>query len=155
MYERNREYRYEERPADRPPYPGDRPPYDGTQGREIVREERYVDGRPEVPVVVEPYNYRAVQVTWFVVALIATLIALRFALKLLGASPQSSFVGFLYGVTAPIVAPFRGIFADSAQGFYVFEPSSLVAMAIYLLIGWGIVALIKIVTAPRPNRPLA
>lgn len=144
MYERDREHRYQEGPGG--PYPRD---------REYVREERYVDGRPDAPVVVEPYNYRAVQVTWFVIALIATLIALRFALKLLGASPQAEFVGFVYGVTAPLVAPFRGIFADSAQGFFVFEPSSLVAMVIYLLIGWGIVALIKIITAPRHPRPLA
>ena len=150
MYERQREYRYEDRP--------DRPPYDGPAAREYVREERYVDGRPDVPppAVIEPYNYRAVQVTWFVIALLVTLIALRFALKLLGASPQAEFVGFIYGVTAPLVAPFRGIFADSAQGFFVFEPSSLVAMVIYLLIGWGIVALIKIITAPRgTRRPLA
>lgn len=143
MYERDRDYRNPEGPG---PYPRD---------REYVREERYVDGRPDAPVVVEPYNYRAIQVTWFVIALIATLIALRFALKLLGASPQAEFVGFVYGVTAPLVAPFRGIFADSAQGFFVFEPSSLVAMVIYLLIGWGIVALIKIITAPRHPRPLA
>ena len=140
MYERH-EYRQEERPADRPP-------------ERFVHEERFVDGRiSEPPVVVEPYSYRAVQVTWFVTALIATIIALRFALKLLGASPQAEFVGFIYGVTAPLVAPFRGIFPDTAQGFFVFEPSSLVAMVIYLLIGWGIVALIKILTAPPRSRP--
>lgn len=148
MYERQRESRYEERPADRPPYG------EGPREREVIREERFVDGRPEAAVV-EPYSYRAVQVTWFVIALIVTMIALRFALKLLGASPQAEFVSFVYGVTAPIVAPFRGIFADSAQGFFVFEPSSLVAMVIYLLIGWGVVALIKIITAPRRNRPVA
>lgn len=143
MYERQRDYRYEERPGG-----GD------ARDREYVREERYVDGRPD-GVVVAPYNYRAVQITWFVIALIVTLIALRFALKLLAASPQAEFVGFIYGVTAPLVAPFRGIFADSAQGFFIFEPSSLVAMVIYLLIGWGIVALIKIITAPRGQRPIA
>lgn len=109
---------------------------------------------PDPPVVPDPYNYRAVQVAWFVTALIATVIALRFALKLLGASPQAEFVGFVYGVTAPLVAPFRGIFPDTAQGYFVFEPSSLVAMVIYLLIGWGVVALIKILTAPPRSRPV-
>jgi len=137
--------------------------YDHSEGKsegglEVVREERYVDGapvRPLVPadpVVVEPYNYRAVQATWFVVALIATLIAIRFVLKMLAASPQAAFVTFIYGVSAPLVAPFRGIFPDTAQGFNVFEASALVAIAVYLLLGWGIVALIRILTAPHRRR---
>jgi uncharacterized protein YggT (Ycf19 family) len=127
-------------------------------GPEVVREERYVDGapvRPLVPVdpvVIEPYNYRAVQATWFVVALIVTLIAIRFVLKMLGASLQAEFVAFMYGVTAPLVAPFKGIFPDTAQGFNIFEASALVAIAVYLLLGWGIVALIRILTAPRRRR---
>jgi uncharacterized protein YggT (Ycf19 family) len=122
---------------------------------DVVREERYVDGAPVRPLTaaeptfVEPYNYRAVQAAWFVVAVIVTLIAIRFVLKMLGAAQQAEFVAFIYGVTAPMVAPFRGIFPDTAQGFNVFEASSLVAIAIYLLIGWGVVALIKLLTAPR------
>jgi uncharacterized protein YggT (Ycf19 family) len=145
MYERP-EGRYERR----------QDPVDG--GTEVVREERYVDGAPVRPLapadpaMIEPYNYRAVQATWFVVALIATLIAIRFILKMLGAAPQAEFVAFMYGVTAPLVAPFRGIFPDTAQGFNVFEASALVAMVIYLLLGWGIVALIKILSAPRRRR---
>lgn len=153
MYDRY-EYRREERPPRRP---GDQDaePRGAPTADPYVREERFVDGRlPDAPLGVAPYNYRAVQVAWFVTALIATLIALRFALKLLGASPQAEFVAFVYGVSAPLVAPFRGIFADSAQGFFVFEPSSLVAMVIYLLIGWGLVALIKILTSPPRSRPV-
>lgn len=137
MYDRDGDVPYDDPLPGGPPYGGR--PYD----RE--RPARY-------EVVGPPYNYRAVQVAWFVFAVIVALIALRFALKLLGASPQAAFVGFTYGITAPLVAPFRGIFPDTAQGFFVFEASSLVAMVIYLLLGWGVVALIKIVTAPR-RRP--
>ncbi|HEX6547723.1 MAG TPA: hypothetical protein VF134_03160 [Candidatus Dormibacteraeota bacterium] len=121
------------------------------------REERWSQPPAvpvETPVATTPYNYRAVQVAWFVIGVIVTLIGLRFCLKLLGASTQAEFVAFLYSVTAPLVAPFRGIFADTAQGYFVFEPSSLFAIAIYLLIGWGVVALIRIITAPRHARPL-
>ena len=100
------------------------------------------------------YNFRAVQITWFVVGLIDVLLAFRFVLKMTGASPQAEFVGFVYGVTGPLVAPFRGIFADSGQGFFVFEPSTLVAIAVYLLLGWGIVTLIKIMTTPRGTRAI-
>ena len=107
---------------------------------------------PAEPAVIEPYNYRAVQATWFMVALIVTLIAIRFVLKMLAASPQAEFVTFVYGVSAPLVAPFRGIFPDTASGFNIFEASALVAIAVYLLLGWGIVALIRILTAPRRRR---
>jgi hypothetical protein len=69
--------------------------------------------------------------------------------KLLGASHQADFVHLMYGVTAPLVAPFRGIFQASGSGSYVLEPESLIAIAIYLPIGWGIVALVRIISTPR------
>ncbi len=136
--------------------------------REVYREERTVGGPPDRPglergrevyreerVALAPYNYRAVQITWFVFGLINALIGIRFLLKMLGASPQAAFVSFMYGVTGPLVAPFRGIFPDNGQGFYIFEPASLVAIVVYLLLGWGIVALIRIATAPKgPGRAL-
>lgn len=154
MYDRDRDPAYDDPVEDR--YRGERggPRYD--REREVIREERYVDGRPpyEPAGPVAPYNYRAVQVAWFCFGLIVALIALRFALKLLGASSQAEFVGFIYGITSPLVAPFRGIFPDTAQGFYVFEASSLVAIVIYLLLAWAVVALIRILTAPR-RRPTA
>ncbi|MGI8562198.1 MAG: YggT family protein [Candidatus Dormibacter sp.] len=109
---------------------------------------------PVVPVRAG-YNFRAVAVVWFLAGVIDVLIGLRFLLKLLAASTQSAFVDFIYGITAPLVGAFRGIFGDSSQGSYVFEPSSLVAIVVYALIAWGIVALIRIVTAPRGSRPLA
>ena len=136
--------------------------------REVYREDREYEGAPppaapyqrpgyresyrEERVAVAPYNYRAVQIVWFVFTLICALIAFRFTLKVLGASPQAEFVSFIYGVTAPLVAPFRGIFPDSGQGFFIFEPASLVAIVVYLLLGWGIVALVRILTAPRGPR---
>jgi len=35
----------------------------------------------------------------------------------------------------------------------VFEPAALVAMLVFALIGWGIVVLIRIATAPKGTRP--
>ena len=128
--------------------------------RTEVRREEYgpAEGpvaRPEGPLYGPPvpgYNYRAVQIAWFVTGLIAVLIAMRFVLKLTAASSQADFVAFIYAVTGPLVAPFRGIFPDSAQGFNIFEPSSLIALAVYILLGWGIVTLVKILTTPRGTR---
>ena len=109
-----------------------------------VREEAY--SRSEV---VRGYDPRVERVIWFIVAVISSLIAIRFFMKLLGASIQADFVRFMYGETAPLVAPFRGIFQDSGSGSYVLEPESLIAIAIYLLIGWAIVALVRIMSTPR------
>src|SRR5947209_3575038 len=61
-------------------------------------------------VVVSPYYYRSIRFIWFLAGLADVLIGLRFALKLFGASTASPFVLLIDGVTAPLVAPFRGIF---------------------------------------------
>jgi len=99
------------------------------------------------------YDPRAERVIWFVTGLIAGLLAIRFFMKLLGASTQADFVRFIYGVTGPLVGPFRGIFAATGAGNNILEPESLIAIAIYLLIGWALVALIRILLTPR-SRPV-
>jgi uncharacterized protein YggT (Ycf19 family) len=99
------------------------------------------------------YNYRAAAVVGFIVGVVDVLIAGRFLLKLLGASAQSSFVNLIYAVSAPLVAPFHGIFPNSGSTGNVFEPASLVAIAVFALLGWGVVVLIRIATAPRGTRP--
>ncbi|TMD42511.1 MAG: YggT family protein [Chloroflexi bacterium] len=88
------------------------------------------------------------QAVWWIVGFIDVLIAIRFILKLFGANP-APFVRFIYDVTWPLVAPFHGIFNTSQVGVSVFETESLVAIAIYTLIGWGIVSLVRIMTRPR------
>jgi len=99
------------------------------------------------------YDPRAERVIWFVTGLIAGLLAIRFFMKLLGASMQADFVRFIYGVTGPLVGPFRGIFAATGAGNYILEPESLIAIAIYVLIGWALVALVRILLTPR-TRPI-
>lgn len=107
--------------------------------------------RPLRPVyrVSVPAYLRMIQLIWFVVGVVDVLVGLRFLLKLFGASTASPFVALVYGLTAPLVAPFRNIFPVSGQGVYVFEPASLVALGIYPLIGLGAVSLIRILSRRR------
>jgi uncharacterized protein YggT (Ycf19 family) len=100
-----------------------------------------------------PYNFRAVAVVGFIVGIVDIFIAARFLGKLLGASAQSAFVNFIYQVSSPMVAPFTGIFGNAGSGANSFETASLVAIAVYAVIGWGLVVLIRIVTAPRGTKP--
>ena len=99
------------------------------------------------------YNFRAAAVVWFVVGVIEIFIAARFLGKLFGASAQSAFVNFIYQVSGALVAPFTGIFGDTGTRTNTFEPASLVALVVYAVIGWGLVVLIRIVTAPKGAKP--
>jgi hypothetical protein len=111
---------------------------------------------PAAPVAVTEqgrYNFRAAAAVGLIVGIVDVVIAGRFLLELLGASSQSSFVNFIYSVSAPLVGPFHGIFANSGSSANIFEPAALVAIAVYAVIGWGVVMLIRIATAPRGTRP--
>src|SRR4030088_3460101 len=126
--------------------------------REVVRQETTTGEpvRPVAPVTTSRTavyreggtNDRAIQIVWWIVGFIDVLIAIRFVLKMFGANP-APFVRFMYDVTWPLVAPFHGIFNTAQEGRSILEPESLVAMAIYALIGWGIVSLIRLLSHPR------
>ena len=107
-----------------------------------------------VSVTEQPsYNFRLAAVIGFIVAVVDIFIAARFLGKLFGASAQSAFVNFIYQVSGPMVAPFTGIFGDTGTRTNTFETASLVAIVVYAVIGWGLVVLIRIVTAPHGTKP--
>jgi uncharacterized protein YggT (Ycf19 family) len=114
-------------------------------------------GPPQQMTQSEPatHNYRAVQVIWLVAGLITTLIGIRFVLRLLGASTQSAFVGFIYGLTDVLVAPFRAIFPNTSGANSTFDVAALVAIVIYALIGWGLVSLVTLMTTPKGARSVS
>ncbi len=93
---------------------------------------------------------RAKQISYFIFGVINVLLLLRFVLLLLGAQELSSFVGFIYGLSRPLVLPFQGIFAEPTLGGSVLEWASLVGIAIYSLIAYGIARVITLVYAPQP-----
>ena len=92
---------------------------------------------------------------YFVFGLLDILLAFRFVFKLLGANPSTGFVGFIYNLSAIFVAPFAGIFNTSlAKGDVttsIFEPATLVALIVYAVLAWGIVALIRVVSGRQQN----
>jgi uncharacterized protein YggT (Ycf19 family) len=107
-----------------------------------------------VSVTEQPsYNFRAAAVVGFIVGVIDIVVAARFLGKLLGASSQSQFLTLIYNVSSPLVAPFKGIFGNGGSSANSFETASLVAIVVYALIGWGLVVLIRIATAPRGTKP--
>lgn len=89
-------------------------------------------------------THRASQILYLLLGIVETLIILRVVLKLLAANSGVGFVRFAYGVSAPLMAPFQGIFPTSVSHNSVLELSSLVAIAVYALLAWGIVRIVFI-----------
>ena len=85
---------------------------------------------------------------WFLFGIIAVILATRFILKLTGANPGNGFASFIYRVSGIFSAPFDSLFGTPTTTVgnteSVFQPSVLVAIAVYALVTWGIVRLINI-----------
>lgn len=71
-----------------------------------------------------------------VFAIILLIVGLRFLFALLGANESSNFVATIYAYSDPLIAPFRGIFAEPiTPGASRFDTGALIALVIYGLIG--------------------
>lgn len=105
--------------------------------RQVVSQKGEVSGRTV-----------AVRIVWFIVGFIIVLLALRMALMLLAANESSPFVDFIYSLSGVFAMPFYGIFSYTpAYGSSYFEISSLVAIVVYALIGWGVAKALTITSA--------
>lgn len=85
--------------------------------------------------------FRGTQIVWYILGLIEILLAFRFFLKLTAANPYAGFTAFIYNVTWPFTAPFLAVFPSGNIAGSIFEWTTLLAMAVYWGIGWGIVKL--------------
>jgi hypothetical protein len=128
---------------------------DGTSVPRTTTEHRTVE-RPAAEVdrmetvAYDPFANRRLaaqrvgQLVYWIFGLIEGLILIRFILKALGANSSAGFAEFIYGLTAPLVAPFYGLFGNpSAQGS-VLEVHSIVALIVYGLLAWLIARLVWI-----------
>jgi uncharacterized YccA/Bax inhibitor family protein len=87
---------------------------------------------------------------YFIFGLLEVLLAFRLVLKVTGASASSGFVSFIYSLTGLFILPFQGIFrmgiAQGVETTAVFEPSTLVALIVYIILAWGIVQLLRLLS---------
>ena len=74
---------------------------------------------------------------------VETLLGFRLAFLLSEANSANSFVDFIYDVTKPLVEPFQGIIAnDTLSNGGLFEPATVIAMAVYLAAAVLVIAVI-------------
>lgn len=87
------------------------------------------------------------QSVWLITGLAIELLAVRFMLAFLGANPANGFFGFIYDISQPLVAPFTFV-AEQSQALYRFELHTLVAIAAYAFVGYG---LARLLSNPEPH----
>lgn len=87
----------------------------------------------------------AERVVWYIAGVLLVLLAFRFVLSLLGANTTNSFANFIYSASHPFVSPFFSLFSYKINyGVSKFEVYTLVAMAVYAIIAWGIARLLTL-----------
>ena len=98
---------------------------------------------------------RSRKIVYYILGALEFLLGFRFIFKLLGANPEGTFVSLIYTITGVLLAPFNSIFRaavnDGIETKSVFEPANLIAMAVYALIAYGIIKLIKIYAIPKSD----
>src|SRR2546421_5990799 len=115
-------------------------------GQQVENRAEYVE---DTNLMRANLRYWITRVVYFVLGVLEVIMVLRFVFRLLGANQYSTFVMFLYKLSRMLVYPFNGIFNDQTIGSTsIFEVSTLIAMLIYALIAWGLVALGRVIFAP-------
>lgn len=94
--------------------------------------------------------YQVTRIIYTVLGILEILLGIRFVLQLIGANASSGFATFIYGITGVFVAPFTGLIGTPVFGGMTFEVTTLIAMAVYALVFWMIVRVIRLV-ADRPS----
>jgi len=89
------------------------------------------------------------RVVMFVFGVVELLLLVRFFLLLVGANTQTGFVQWIHDLSGIFMAPFNAILGVQTINGAVFEWSALVAIVVYAVIAWLIIALIRALTPRR------
>lgn len=96
--------------------------------------------------------FKGTQIVWYLLTVLEVLLAFRFALKLTGANPGAGFTNFIYDLSWPFTAPFLTVFPRTTVEGSIFEWTTLLAMAVYWVVAFGIIQLFmmsKTVSTPE------
>ena len=113
----------------------------------VSRTEPAVGAEQVESVVTDPYAhrrgtaYKVRQGIYLIFGIIEGLIAIRFVLRALGANSEAGFASFVYGITAPLLTPFVGLFGTPQNNGSVLELHAIVAIIVYALVAWGLAKL--------------
>jgi len=116
--------------------------------RVVEREVVVGQGEPVARTATDPGRMNlAARIISLLFGILAVFIGLRILLLLLVANQSNALVDFVYNVTEPFVAPFRGVFSiDTVTpgGGSVFDIGAIVALIGWLLIYLLIMAVLRL-----------
>jgi len=103
-------------------------------------------------VLMENHEYiryiKVRNIIYYILGVVEVLLLLRLLFRLLGANQSYTFIALLYALTRYLVTPFYGIFKTFKIGgpvsLFVFEPYTVIAMAVYAIAALGIVKLFRV-----------
>lgn len=85
-------------------------------------------------------------VVYVIISAIMLILAFRLLFSILGANPANPIANFVYSTSAPLVAPFFGLFTRQPQlGIAGFEFETLIAIVVY----GAIAAIFARIATPR------
>jgi len=118
--------------------------------QQVVRRTQVINpqvetGSPQKEYQTKKAIFRTYQVIWYIVGIIEVMLAFRIVLKLLGANTSSGFTSFIYAVSNPFALPFAGILGVTGISSMVLEWSTMIAMIVYAVLAYGIVAFFQLV----------
>ncbi|MFA6081190.1 MAG: YggT family protein [Patescibacteria group bacterium] len=124
--------------------------------QEVIQQTRTVTSEVSTDSPQKTYQtkkaiFRSYQVIWYILGVIEVILAFRVVLKFLGANAFSGFTNFIYAISSPFAMPFSGILGTTASSNLIFEWSTLIAMAVYAVVAYGIVALFQLVKPTDPE----
>ena len=102
-------------------------------------------GSPQKAYGTKKAIFRLYQIIWYILGVAEVLLASRILLKLIGANLNSGFTSFIYSVSAPLASPFRGVLGETTSLESVIEWSTIIAMAVYAVVAFGLVKLFQLI----------
>ena len=96
-------------------------------------------------------EYLAKGIVNLMLAIVGSLLGLRFMLKLFGANSGNDFVNWIYQSSGEILGPFRGVFPGANLDGFIIEFSTIFALMVYAILGMLAFYLIDLLTPQESN----
>jgi uncharacterized protein YggT (Ycf19 family) len=130
--------------------------YERRRKRPDIPYDEYLRSKQEALEPTQTYQekkavWRSYNIIWLIIGLITALLAFRFVFELLGANPYNGFVQTIYTLSYPFAGPFATIFGMTSVAKATFDWSVLVAIVVYILIGYALVRLLRIIRPVTPD----
>jgi uncharacterized protein YggT (Ycf19 family) len=90
-------------------------------------------------------GWRAGQIVYTIGSIVAVLLVIRIIFELLAANPNAGFSNLIYTITAPLVAPFQGVFPTPQSHGNILDLAAVLAIIVYALLTWGIARLFELI----------